>query len=311
MYRMTEPGLDRAVQMANQALIITGPNAALYATLGQIHFHSYDAGVHRDAQTLEQAAGWARLALELDPSCAPAFLVKGLIEWNRGDMRGARSDFRRSAELGAGGEALVWLAYISFQVGAMAEGRRALEQAKSVDPLFWFRSGIDGVITLMDGDFETAASCGRNAVQLSGGEPIAKIFFFGTLAAYAGHYEEAGGVFAEVANAKLGIYSEIGAVLGAALHRDASALNNALKESRVLMAVAPGDKECSWFLADAFALVGDYDEALRWLKNAIHRGFCNHRFWSDVNPFFAPLRDDPRFQELMQEARTRERAFET
>jgi hypothetical protein len=83
-----------------------------------------------------------------------------------------------------------------------------------------------------------------------------------------------------------------------------------LKESHILKAIAPEDKECSWFLTDAFALFGDYDQALRWLKNAIRLGFCNHRFWSEVDPLLAPLREDPRFLAIMQEARAKERDFE-
>jgi hypothetical protein len=36
----------------------------------------------------------------------------------------------------------------------------------------------------------------------------------------------------------------------------------------------------------------------------------NHRFWSEIDPFLAPLRTDPRFQALMARAREKQRAFE-
>jgi hypothetical protein len=70
------------------------------------------------------------------------------------------------------------------------------------------------------------------------------------------------------------------------------------------------DNEFSWQVAAAFASVGDVDEALYWLSRAIEMGFINHRFFAEVDPFLANLRGNPRFEELMEQAREKQREVE-
>ncbi len=51
-------------------------------------------------------------------------------------------------------------------------------------------------------------------------------------------------------------------------------------------------------------------ETRHWLANAIDLGVVNHRFFSTIDPFHAPVREDSRFQALMDRAREKQRAFE-
>ena len=70
------------------------------------------------------------------------------------------------------------------------------------------------------------------------------------------------------------------------------------------------DKELSWFAATGFASVGETEEALHWLSGAIEMGIINHRFFSEIDPFLAKLRGDPRFEALMERARDKQRDIE-
>ena len=49
------------------------------------------------------------------------------------------------------------------------------------------------------------------------------------------------------------------------------------------------------------ALVGELDESLDWLERAVSRGFINYPLLSSSDPFLAALRDQERFQELMED----------
>ena len=55
----------------------------------------------------------------------------------------------------------------------------------------------------------------------------------------------------------------------------------------------------SWLLAECYALIGDREEAIQWLRNAVDGGFLNPPFFSEIDPFLQPIREDPGFHELM------------
>jgi tetratricopeptide (TPR) repeat protein len=61
----------------------------------------------------------------------------------------------------------------------------------------------------------------------------------------------------------------------------------------------PTDVFSSWFLAAIYAALGEKDEAFRWLEVAYKD---RHSFmpWLRDNPEYAPLRGDPRFQDLVR-----------
>lgn len=71
-----------------------------------------------------------------------------------------------------------------------------------------------------------------------------------------------------------------------------AALNERVKAS------AAADPDIAYWLASAFALEGESDEAFMWLERAIGLG-REDRSWFEMDPDWTLLRDDPRFQELM------------
>lgn len=62
---------------------------------------------------------------------------------------------------------------------------------------------------------------------------------------------------------------------------------------------AAADHDIAYWLASAYALQGERDEAFKWLGRAINLGNEN-RMWFESDPNWATLRDDPRFRELMR-----------
>jgi len=132
-------------------------------------------------------------------------------------------------------------------------------------------------------------------------------------AAYAlaliGRREEAVKVFDEV-TAALGNtpYGSISGFLGRALQLD---------EEGAVRHVTPQLEQAAhwveylgWFLADGYALIGRRDDALRWLREAVERGFINYPYLSKHDPFLESLHDDADFEELMRQVRRRWQAFE-
>ena len=63
-------------------------------------------------------------------------------------------------------------------------------------------------------------------------------------------------------------------------------------------------------MAQAQAVLGRNDEALRWLQQATDRGFIHHPFLSERDPLIRSLRGGQRFTELMETVRVRWERFE-
>jgi serine/threonine protein kinase/tetratricopeptide (TPR) repeat protein len=63
--------------------------------------------------------------------------------------------------------------------------------------------------------------------------------------------------------------------------------------------VAAADHDIAYWLASAYVLLGEEDEALKWLEAAIGLGNENY-LWFESDPAWSASHDDRRFQELMQ-----------
>jgi len=63
--------------------------------------------------------------------------------------------------------------------------------------------------------------------------------------------------------------------------------------------VALADHDIPYWLASAYAVEGERDEAFKWLERAISLGNENLP-WFESNPVWQPLHDDPRFKALMR-----------
>jgi len=66
---------------------------------------------------------------------------------------------------------------------------------------------------------------------------------------------------------------------------------------------ADTDHDVSYWLASAYAMEGERDEALRWLRRAIALGNEN-KPWFERNPSWDSLKDDPEFQQIIGSIQT-------
>lgn len=66
------------------------------------------------------------------------------------------------------------------------------------------------------------------------------------------------------------------------------------------MALAEEQYVCAYEVSTTYAVLGDTEEALDWLAKGIEeRADCVP--WARTDPKFDHLRDEPRFQELIQQ----------
>ncbi len=65
-----------------------------------------------------------------------------------------------------------------------------------------------------------------------------------------------------------------------------------------------------WPVAEIYALVGETEEALKWLEHGVEMGCINYPFLSRIDPWLENIRGEERFKKLMERVKYEWESFE-
>lgn len=311
MFRFTPDALDRAQKMADAGLELIGENPLLLATRGLVSWYFLNFSIRPEERYIDEATSYATRATERDPDAFLGVFLQGLVAAKRGDLEAAVRDIRRANELKPGNAGvMIELARHLFSAGQEHTdlGLYVSEEFIRVDPLnalnwvqrAWFLRGA--------GRLDETEHAARRAIELADHGNPARTYAAYTLA-MMGQREEAVGVFDEVAAALPDTaYGSLSAFLSRALRGDESAAVAAV--TPLLEQAAHWVEYLGWHMADGYALIGRRADALRWLREAIDRGFINYPYLTEHDPFLESIRDESEYGALMQEVHRRWAGFE-
>jgi serine/threonine-protein kinase len=293
----TIAGYRNAIEYFQRAIQQDPKYALAYAGLADAHLLLGSYWV----ESLTEAKTAAEQALALDPSLAEAHVALGHIklalDW---DWPAAESEFKQGLTLNpssalAHNQYAMYLATLGRVPEAIAEVRQAL-QLDSLSPIV---NADLGWYLLFDGQVKPAIDQFRTTIDLDSNSASARRGL-GVALSLSGNHKEA---VAELRRAL--VLSENSPVvlghLGAALARQGAAAEAAqvLKDLEAL-------SQRTYVPATSFAVVytalGDHGKAL----DALERGLGEHDFSMPqlkVAPSFAPLRKEPRFQQILEKLR--------
>jgi tetratricopeptide (TPR) repeat protein len=279
---------------------MVGENVAILSALGEAHFllaHVTGEGIERIGEQADQIAD---RILRLDPSAAAGHFYRGLSAAKRpwGAPK-AMQHFCRAAELNPNDSiALMFRAFWGAQTGCVEEGLRSSKAALELDPLSPGAHMSRSYCLMFAGELERAVEEAERGVSLDPMSTYHRLFLMAPLV-QAGNRSRLEEVAAEFDPEAGDNWSRAAAFLDAALGgRPADSL-----PAPELLHAARHDETFSWMLAQCYAQLGRVDEALEWLENAISLGFSNPEFLGEGDVLLAPIRNEPRFGELLAEAR--------
>jgi len=293
--KMTPEGFEKGLAYLKQATEKDPTNPLPFAGLAL----GYSLiGHERHPDAFAQARTAARKAEELggEPP-AEMYLAFGMIklcsDWN---FAGAEKDLRRALELNPTiGEAHRWYSWYLFLIGhrdeALAEMKRA-QEAEPLTPLFCADRGWQ---YWWMGQNDKAIEEARKALEL---DPNFNEAFHVLGSAYAEK-----GMFAEAitAHQKLAAVDPDWRWSLTRTYVQAGRKDEARKLLAKFLTEEPKPTGgwAGWFLAETYAALGEKDEAFRWLEAAYQE---RHSFlpWLNDNLAYAPLRSDPRFQDVVR-----------
>jgi serine/threonine-protein kinase len=310
LMKPSKQGIERAIQLVHRAQEIAGENALIHATLARCYSHSFEFGISHDRETLHRADEHASKALELAPDLGLALFAKAHVRAQEGDFEEVVRLLTRAREIDRNADALSFLVGILATVGRLDEAREVAAEALLLDPLDTYTRAVQAWVDLLDGQFETATSRLQKTIEDLGLDNAHISWFLALAMAHSGRLGEAKEVFASVAATDAVPVADLSELYCRAADGDSDAVVAQMSEKHVMVEVARTDETFPIFIANCLAMVGDEDGALEWLGRAVDWGFCNYRYLQEHNPFLKPLHGNPRFTQLIDKARQKQKAFE-
>ena len=291
--KMTPEGTEKGLDYLRQAIEKDPADPLAYGGLAL----GYAVSAHGPGAPLDasaQATAAALKALELDDTVAEAHSALAINKlYEDWDWAGAEQAFQRALKLNSSlaptrGHYSFYLLLFGRTNEASAEMRRVQE----LDPLAPIYYAWQGWQYWWTGQYDEAIDEARKSLELDSDFPIG-LYVLGSVYAEKGMYEEA-----IKAHQRAGVVDRawkyaLGRTYAMAGRQD---------EARQVLAELEVDSTPwdTWFIAQIYAVLGEKDEAFRWLEAAFDPPRHHYLPWMRFPPAFKPLHDDPRFGDLLR-----------
>jgi len=237
----------------------------------------------------------ARKALELDPELAEAHVLLADVYQKQWQWSDAEAEYKQALELKPN-EAAAHLGFASWLLcqGRTEEALAWARRARELDPVGATGTGIGGILFYAR-RYDEAIRELRSALAIRPDDALA-LWYVGFALIAKGRPEQAIPVLEKAVSISDRSPGVIGVLVRA--YAQAGRRPDALR----LLAELKRRRQAGYIPAAAFVNaylgLGEHDEAFAWLEPA-YKEQSNILQFLKVHPYFDPLRDDPRFKDLL------------
>ena len=267
-HQLRRRSLEYARQMFNKAIDLDPEYALAYTGVADSSSLLYTYFDARDFN-LRQADKASRKALELEPELAEAHVSRGIVASLTHHFAEAEGAFEKAMKL----EPKMFEAAYWYGMGLQAEGR--FEDAVKL---------FERASVLRPEDYQAAHFLGQAYHSLGKNEEMQTQLRRG-LRLMEGSLE-LNPDDARAANLAAGVYASLGEA------------DDAIKYAERSLAIDPEDPMLLYNVACTYSALGRHDQAISCLERAVEKGF-GHREWIDNDPDLNPIRDNPRYQAIV------------
>ncbi|HET7038403.1 MAG TPA: protein kinase [Gemmatimonadales bacterium] len=292
-----------AIRDFERAIEIDPTYALPYSGLADCHILLVEWRQVPASEGVPRARAAALKALELDSLLAEAHTSLAevrVIEW---DWAGAEREFRRALDLNPGyATAHQWYGFFLSKMGRHPEAIAQLERAQELDPLSLIIKTEFSRVYYHARRFEDGIRSAERAMELD--STFTDAYYVRAI----NRAELPGGREAALADLRrvgtiLPTIFDLGRILAQfGRTREARAIADSLAAS--YLAGSPNPRFGG--LAEVYAALGETDRGFEWLERAYASGVDDQLTYLKVLPALDPLRDDPRFGDLLRRMRLAE-----
>lgn len=306
--RFTESSIDRALKLLQNGLDIVGENPVIYAGMGYAHFQYVNMGVGQE-EHIEKAKEYTRKALELDPDCPQAHVTLGVLYHVMKDIKKGIYHLNKTLLIDPNNiEALSWCGFFYYLVGKTDKANALWTRFSQLDPVNITTPLASGLKLFFEGKFGSAVPFFFKSYKMASDTPMYQ-FWYALSLAYVQGYEDAISVInLGLKSPNQDIMTQVSHFLKLVIQRDIKGISGLLTKDFV--ATCKRDLQVSYHISTFYALLGQIDEAIEWLENAVDIGFINYPFINSIDPLLEILRGEERYKMLMERVKYEWEHFE-
>ena len=301
LLKWTAEGFDLAKKYIENSLEIVGANAQLYGGMAYVYFSYVFMGIRAD-ENLIFAQDYVKKAFEIDPESVEGNMVLGQIFMaGMGKPKESIPYFKKAIKARPGEyDALLWLGACYTYLGDLKNARQIAERVVKIDPLNPLSYWMLAYISYCEGDFESAHVKMSKAFSMDSNNPVI-IFFVAMINICRNHLEEARDFVEKKANDGTNIFEQMVVMLKFALRNDSDKLKTLFTTE--FQKAAKRDGQYSHIACQICAIAGLNKEAMDWLEISVNLEFINYPFFMEHDPSMKNIRNEHRFQKLMEQVR--------
>ncbi|MFL6227867.1 MAG: protein kinase domain-containing protein, partial [Pyrinomonadaceae bacterium] len=248
-------------------------------------------------ESLRNARNAADKALEIDPTLAEAYASRAHVKWKGHDWAGADEDFKYS--IGLNGNYPNAHRFYSIYLASASRSEEAIREVRRAEELEPLSVGVKAhaaYIFYFARRYDEAIENGKTAVEMDATSPVAHQRL-GAAYEQKGMFPEAIAEFQKAVDGsnriQLAVASLAHAYALAGRRAEAEKLLAELKERSGREYVS------SYLVAEIYTALGEKEAAIKSLERAYDEQSID-LVLAKVDPRLDPLRDDPRYQELLK-----------
>ncbi|CAN5394608.1 serine/threonine-protein kinase [soil metagenome] len=289
---------EAAIQNFKRAIELDTHFALAYSGLGACYANRVFKGLG-EAEDYTYAETAFSKAFKYDPNVVEGRVLMIMIYLSRGEKTKARAEISFLQEKFPNEAPLYFVKGVMARLdGDYEESLKSFAKLSRLDPVARVVSAYNrSRIYVYQGDYEKAMKELERGAQAEPNHPMIRIFRSQILF-FRGDAEEAieliSGVLKD--NPQMNGVRPILAFYLGSIGRDEEARAQLTEDS---LSLSKADHDMAYWVGTAYATLGEKDLAFKWLERAIRLGNGN-KPWYLNNKCLDSLRDDPRFNELLQ-----------
>ncbi len=299
--KRTEEGLKRSIELFEQAIAKDPKFALAYAGIADAYNVLAGLFFLRPNDAFPKAKEAAEKALEIDDTLAEGYIslatIKSDYDW---DWMGAEIDFNWAIGLNPSyATAYQWYGILLRNLGRFDEAVSNFEKAKELDPSSLPVNTASGVLFYYARQYDRAIKECRKALEIDPGYPRAHEYI-GLAYLEKKSFKKA---LKELEKAEK-LTGGKGLFLADIAYAQAVTGNQQEAQETVRGLIERSEKSYvpAYLIALIFAARGDKNQAFEYLEKAYEERDTGLTF-AKVDPRLDPLRDDPRFEALLEKVR--------